>query len=313
MQPIINYLKHPAKLGDSLTHTFGKWLPDSIYIKLRYRFKIGKRLNLKNPQTFQEKLQWLKLHDRKPLYTTLVDKVLVKDYVTSKVGGQYVIPLLGVWDRPEDINWRLLPDRFVLKTNHSGGNTGVIICRDKSSFDRRKAIDKLNASLRHDVFKDLREWPYKNVVKKVFAEEFVESRPEVKDLPDYKWYCFNGEPKYCQVIQDRNSHETIDFFDTEWNHQGFVGLNPTADNATLAPKRPTNLDAQIRIARELSKGIPFLRIDLYEAGDKTFFGEATFYPASGFGQFKPEQYNERLGRMLNLPGENRRQSYNNQE
>ena len=303
MQSAIHYIKHPALLGDSLVHTFGRWLPDSIYIRLRYRFQMGKRLNLKNPQSFQEKIQWLKLHDHNPLYTTLVDKVLVKDFIASKIGRQYVIPLLGVWDRPEDIEWDLLPDRFVLKTNHSGGNTGVLICRDKSSFNRQNAIDKLKVSLRHDVYKDLREWPYKNVVKKVFAEELVETRTEAIDLPDYKWYCFNGEPKYCQVIQCRNSHETIDFFDTEWNHQEFVGLNPVAGFAAKPPCRPANLGLQLRIARELSKNLPFSRIDLYETGDKTFFGEVTFYPASGFGRFIPEHYNDMLGQMLNLPGE----------
>lgn len=301
MQPIINYIKHPAGFMDSLVHSLGKCLPDSTYIKLRYRFQMGKRLNLKNPKTFQEKIQWLKLHDRNPLYTTLVDKVQVKEYVSEKVGSQYVIPLLGVWDRPEDIEWEKLPDRFVLKTNHSGGNLGVVICRDNASFNRQTAIDKLNASLRHDVYKDLREWPYKNVVKKVFAEEFIEVRPDVKDLPDYKWYCFNGEPKYCQVIQDRNTHETIDFFDADWNHQEFVGLNPSVEQASMLPNRPQNLDTHLRIARNLSEGIPFSRIDLYDIGGKTLFGEVTFFPASGIGRFSPEKYNEMLGEMITLP------------
>lgn len=304
MQPFINYIKNPVGLCDSLVHTIGQWLPDSIYIRLRYRFQMRKRLNLKNPKTFQEKLQWLKLHDRNPLYTTLVDKVQVKEYVSEKVGSQYVIPLLGVWDRLEDIEWEKLPDRFVLKTNHSGGNLGVVICRDNASFNRQTAIDKLNVSLKHDVYKDLREWPYKNVVKKVFAEELVETQPGEKDLPDYKWYCFNGEPKYCQVIQNRTTHETIDFFDAEWNHQEFVGLNPKAENAEDKPVRPVNLDAQIKIVRELSRDIPFSRIDLYDTGKNIYFGEVTFYPASGLGCFRPENYNELLGAMIKLPIEN---------
>ena len=303
MQPIVNYIKHPYSLIDALVHNFGQWLPDSTYIRLRYRCQMGKRLNLKHPKTFQEKLQWLKLHDHNPEYTKMVDKVLVKEYVASKVGSEYVIPLLGVWDKPEDIEWDLLPNRFVLKTNHSGGNTGVVICHDKSTFDRQLAISKLNASLRGDVYKNLREWPYKNVKKKVFAEEFVESKPDVSDLTDYKWYCFNGEPKYCQVIQNRTTKETIDFFDTDWNHQDFVGMNPAAAPAAVSPAKPSNLDIQIKIARELSKGTSFSRIDLYETEKNTFFGEVTFYPFSGYGVFTPNQYNEMLGKMLTLPGE----------
>ena len=188
MQPIINYLKHPTDFFDSLTHTLGQWLPDSTYIKLRYWFMMGKRLDLKNPKTFQEKLQWLKLYDHNSLYTTMVDKVLVKEYVASKIGSQHIVPLLGVWEKPEDIEWDILPNRFVLKTNHSGGNTGVIVCRDKAKFSQQEAIDLLNASLKSDVYKNLREWPYKDIVRKVFAEVFVETPLGVKDLPDYKWY-----------------------------------------------------------------------------------------------------------------------------
>ena len=303
MQPILNYIKHPVNLIDSLVKNFGQWLPDSTYIKLRYRCQMGKRLNLKNPQTFQEKLQWLKLHDRNPEYTKMVDKVLVKDYVSSVIGPEYVVPLLGVWDRPEDIDWDALPDRFVLKTNHSGGNTGVVICRDKKTFDRETAIKRLNASLQNDVYRGLREWPYKNIKKKVFAEEFLEAAPSVRDLPDFKWYCFDGEPKYCQVIQDRTTKETIDFFDTEWNHQEFVGLNPAAGPAAVTPSRPKHLEEQVAIARKLSQGMPFSRIDLYEIGEKEYFGEITLYPASGFGEFNPSQYSEILGKMLSLPGE----------
>ena len=301
MQPLVNYLKNPAIMCDSLVYHFGQWLPDSVYLKLRYRFQMRKRLNLENPKTFQEKIQWLKLHDRNPLYTLLVDKVLVKEYVAEKVGRRYVIPLLGVWDRPEDIEWGKLPNRFVLKTNHSGGNTGVVICRNKKEFDCEKAIQKLNDSLKDNVFNSLREWPYKNVKKKVFAEEYVETNPFLKDLPDYKWYCFKGEPKYCQVIQNRTTKETIDFYDTEWNRQEFFGLNPAAQPAAQPVTQPVNLSTQIFIAKELSKDIPFARIDLYEIRDKVYFGEITFYPASGLGVFTPNKYDDILGKMITLP------------
>ena len=303
MQSIFNYISHPYKLLDSLVRTFGQWLPDSTYIKIRYRCQMGKRVDLNNPRTFQEKLQWLKLHDRNPEYVKMVDKVLVKEYVASRVGKEYVIPLLGVWERPEDIDWDKLPNRFVLKTNHSGGNTGVVICRDKGSFDRQSAIKKLNASLKVDVYHSLREWPYKNIKKKVFAEEFIESKPNANELTDYKWYCFNGEPRYCQVIQGRTTRESIDFFDTEWHHQVFYGLNPSAGPGVIPPERPNDLEAQIRIAKELSKDTHFSRIDLYETESNTLFGEITFYPFSGYGTFVPEQYNVILGKMLSLPRE----------
>lgn len=307
MQPILNYIKQPAMFFDSLVVHYGQWLPDSMYIKLRYRFQMRKRLNLKNPRTFQEKLQWLKLHDQNPAYSDMVDKVKVKDYVAKTVGSEYVVPLLGVWDRPEEIDWNSLPNQFVLKTNHAGGNSGVIICRDKSKFDKQDAIFKLNRSLQSDIYRLYREWPYKNVKKKVFAEAFIETKPEVKDLPDYKWYCFNGEPKFCQVIKDRTTHETIDFFDTNWKKQEFVGLNPKngpfVGSTTEVIEKPRNIDTHLRIAKELSKNLPYARIDLYETDVNTYFGEITFYPMSGLGVFNPEKYNEILGRMLTLPSE----------
>ena len=164
---------------------------------------------------------------------------------------------------------------------------------------------KLQQSMKQDIYSALREWPYKNVPRRVIAEQYIEPGSNKNDLSDYKWYCFNGEPKFCQIIQDRSSNETIDFFDTEWNHQAFVGLNPvsgpTLGHAAIVPECPVNLETQIHIARELSKGIPFSRIDLYETAGHTFFGEITFYPASGFGVFTPNQYNEIIGQMLVLP------------
>lgn len=266
---------------------------------------MGYRLNLKTPKTFSEKLQWLKLYDRNPEYTKMVDKYAVKEYVAGIIGDEYIIPTLGVWDKPEDIEWEKLPEKFVLKTTHDGGGCGVVICKNKDSFDKDNAVSKLRQSLQHNTYKGGREWPYKNVPRRIIAEQLLEARPEVADLPDYKWYCFNGEPKYCQVIQNRHSKETIDFFDTEWNHQEFVGLNPAAGPAAgpaaVMPRRPKHLETQIRIAHKMSKGLYFARIDLFETFDKTYFGEITFYPMSGLGVFNPEKYNLILGQMLELP------------
>ena len=303
MLTLKQYIQRPNLAVLAVVKKIGFLIPDRPYLKIIYRLNMGHRLDLKHPRTFTEKIQWLKLYNRKPEYTTMVDKVAAKDYVAERLGKEYVIPMLGVWERPEYIDWDALPDKFVLKTNHSGGNTGVVICKDKSTFDREKAIQKLNRSLKADVYRNLREWPYKNVPRKVFAEQYIDPAPNVKDLPDYKWFCFGGEPRFCQVIQDRNTVETIDFFDAEWNHQDFVGLNPAARPASVCPERPKDLETQVRIAREMSKNCPFSRIDLYSVSDATYFGEVTFYPASGFGKFKPTQYDEILGEMLRLPGE----------
>ena len=299
MLPINEYLKNPSIIGIALLRKWGWWLSDKTYTKLMFRAQMGYKLNLKNPQTFSEKIQWLKLYNRKPEYTIMVDKYAVKDYVAKIIGDKYVIPTLGVWERPEDIDWDALPYQFVLKTTHGGGNTGVVICKDKTAFDRQKAIEKLNKSLKQDIYRILREWPYKDVPRRIIAEKYIDPAPNVEDFTEYRWYCFAGKPKFCQVIQDRHSHEAIVFFDTEWNHQELVGFRPSA----IEPIKPKNLEMQIRIAQELSKDIPISRIDLYETDENSYFGKITCYPASGFSVSHPDQYNEILGQMINMQGE----------
>lgn len=298
----------PIRIQKSLLETLSPILPDKLYIKWQYRLKMGKPLNLKHPKTFSEKLQWLKLYNRRPEYTMMVDKVKVKKYVASIIGEEYIIPTLGVWDDPDKIDFDALPDRFVLKCNHNSG-LGMYICKDKSKMDVEKVKADLRLGLKESHYLHAREWPYKNVPHLILAEEYIEPRSETKDLPDYKWYCFNGEPTYCQVIQDRSSIETIDFFDTNWNHQDFVGLNPTAGPAAVVPSRPAKLETQIKIAKELSKCMPFSRIDLYQTDKKTYFGEITFFPMSGMGSFNPNKYNEILGNMISLPDKERGGNY----
>lgn len=301
MQPILNYIKHPARLCDSIVHTFGQWLPDRIYIKLRYRFSMGKKLDLDNPRTFQEKLQWLKIHDRRPEYSWMVDKIDVKDFVASRIGAEFVVPILGVWDRPEEIEWDALPDRFVLKTNHSGGNTGVIICKDKKTFNKERAIAKLNASLRFDVYRHFREWPYKNVKKRVFAEQFIECAPNVEDLPDYKFFCFNGEVKALFVATERqipNEEVKFDFFDSDYNPLPF---RQGHDHARVLPQKPESFEQMKRLATILSKDIPHVRVDFYEVNGKPIFGELTFYHFGGMVRFEPEEWDYKFGEWLVLP------------
>lgn len=281
---------------------FSRFYSDENYLKRVFPLHMGYELNLDNPKTFSEKLQWLKLYDRKPDYVKMVDKIEAKKYVASIIGEEYVVPLIAIYNSVDEINFDVLPNSFVLKTTHAGGSVGVVVCRDKSKLDRESALNNLRTAMKRDHSKLGREWVYSQIKPRILAEKLLEVQPAaVGDLPDYKWYCFNGEPKYCQVIQDRSTVETIDFFDTDWNHQEFVGLNPMAGPATHTPERPVNLESQIHIARELSKGLPFSRIDLYEVGGQTYFGEITLYPGSGFGGFRPEQYNDLLGEMIALP------------
>ena len=299
MQSISFYFRHPKVLINVFLTRFCRWMPDRWYLMLKYRLWMGRCLNLSNPRTFSEKLQWLKLYDRRPIYTEMVDKVKVKDYVASIIGKAFIIPTLGVWDDPDKIDFNALPDRFVLKCNHNSG-LGMFICKDKKRMDVERVRAGLKKGLKQNYYVGSREWPYKDVHRCILAEEYIDPAPNESDLPDYKWYCFNGEPKFCQVIQDRNTCETIDFFDTDWNHQDFVGLNSIAGNAMSIPQRPAHLDTHLFIARELSKGIPFSRIDLYETKERVLFGEITFFPGGGFGNFRPAKYNEIIGAMIKL-------------
>ena len=288
----------------AIIQNFFGWLPDKTYLQLLYRFKKGHRLDLNDRKTFTEKIQWLKLYTRRPEYTLMVDKYAVKKYVADIIGEKYIIPTLGVWDKPEDIDWDALPNEFVLKTTHGGGSGGVVICKDKKTFDRNKAILTLRDSMNGDIYRSLREWPYKDVKKRVLAEKYMAPKDMVNnpiyDLSDYKFFCFNGEPKYCQVIRDRHSKESIDFYDMNWRHQEFVGLNPIASNGINPVPRPLLLDDMICICHKLSENMKFVRIDMYVIDNRIYFGEITFYPASGMGLFNPDKWNEELGNLISL-------------
>ncbi|MDD6193496.1 MAG: ATP-grasp fold amidoligase family protein [Lachnospiraceae bacterium] len=274
------------------------WIPDDKYLKLVYRCETGQKLNLNNPVTFSEKLQWLKLHDRNPEYCSLVDKYLMKGIVAERIGAEYVIPLLGVWDRAEDIDFDALPNRFVLKCNHDSG--GVVICRNKNKLDREAARTKLKTHLERDAYIPSREWPYRDVHRVVFAEELLETS-EGEDLIDYKFYCFSGKPTYCQVIKDRSTRETIDFYDVDWNLQPFTGLGlGEGFPHGLKTPEPDNYEKMLEIAREFSRGTRFSRIDMYNIGGRIYFGEFTLYPKSGLGYFLPEEWNIKIGDMLEL-------------
>lgn len=301
MQPLINFIKDPRVLAQSSLNRFGVMLPDRIYLKWMFRLKMGKKLNLDNPISYNEKLQWLKLYDRRPEYTKMVDKYAVKDYVTQKIGKEYVIPTLGVWNSIEEIEWEKLPNQFVLKTTHDGGSCGVVICKDKSVFDRQKAIVKLKRSLSYNPYNGAREWPYKNVPKRIIAEKYIEPDPDLNDLPDYKYFCFNGEVKALFVATDRQTpgeEVKFDFFDADYNHLPFCqGHN----NATIVPDKPRSFDKMKQLASKLSEGIPQLRVDFYEVNGLPLFGELTFFHFSGMVPFCPKEWDDKFGGWIRLP------------
>lgn len=283
----------------SIISNFFRWLPDATYLKLLYRFKMGHQLDLKNPQTFTEKLQWLKLYNRKPEYTKMVDKFAVKEYVADRIGAEYIIPTLGVWDRPEDIDWDSLPNQFVLKTTHGGGGGGVVICKDKATFDKTTAKRKLESSMKSDIYKSLREWPYKNVKKRIIAEKYIED--ESGYLRDYKVMCFNGQPKLIQMHMGRfNGVHTQDFYNCDWDKLVDINQNGCINSDILLPK-PQCLEQMLELSSKLSKGLPQIRVDWYIIGAKLYFGEMTFFDAGGFDDFIPESLNEVIGSWIVLP------------
>ncbi len=301
MNKFFDYLfRHQNLLLAAIWSYVGHLFSDETYLRVRFRLLMGKWPDLKNPKTFSEKLQWLKIHNRKPEYTTMVDKLAVKDYVSGIIGEEYVIPSIGVWDRPEDIDWDKLPNQFVLKTTHGGGSLGVVVCKDKNTFDKNKAIAKLRASMKDDGFRVQGEWPYKNVPRRILAEKYIEPSPKTNDLPDYKFFCFNGEPKFCQVISGRNETMCIDFFDNNWQHQSFHEPSdyPFAKNE---PARPCCLELMWDLSKKLAKNKPFSRIDFYEVNNRVYFGEITFYPTGGFGGFDPEEWDYKFGEWIELP------------
>ena len=295
---IKDIIKKPSLLFLTLGHRgFLNWIDDETYIKIAYRIRMGKKLNLDLPVTYSEKLQWLKLYDRKQIYTTMVDKYEVKEYVSKIIGDRYVIPTYNVWNNVEDINFDLLPDQFVLKCTHDSG--GLVICKDKSRLDITATKKKLNACLNHNFFYAQREWPYKDVKPRIIAEPYVEDKI-TKELRDYKFFCFNGEVKAMFIASDRGSVEEtkFDFYDQNFNHLPFTNGHLNAD---IPPQKPEQFELMKKLAAQLSCGIPQLRVDFYEANGQVYFGELTFFHWSGMTPFEPEEWDNKFGEWITLP------------
>lgn len=273
-------------------------MPDERFLQKKYWSVFGKVLNLDNPVTFNEKLQWLKLYDRRPEYTVMADKYRVREYIAEQLGEEYLIPLLGAWEDPEQINFDKLPNQFVLKCNHNSG-LGMYICHDKTQMDIKQVKRDLKHGLKQNYYLTGREWPYKDIPRKVICEQFMTNNGE--ELADYKIHCFNGEPRLILVCRDRfqESGLTEDFFTEVWEH--LPVKRPNIPQAKLQIEKPAQLEQMLAFARKLSQGIPFVRVDFYVIDGSVYFGELTFFPASGMAPFTPEDWDETFGSWLQLP------------
>ena len=284
------------KIKRKVLHWFCPFLSDETYLKILFELKLGYPLNLKRPRTYNEKLQWLKLNDMHPEYAQLVDKIEAKLFVEQKIGSKYVIPTLGTWNHVEDIDWESLPDRFVIKcTNDSGG---IVVCKDKSKLDISKAQAKLKKGWGDNYYKKNKEYPYRNLTPRIIAEEYLEDESGF-ELKDYKFFCFDGEPRFLFVATGRQQNDTrFDFFDLEWNHLPVLNGHPNADHPI---PMPVNFSEMIEVARKLSQDIPHVRVDLYNVNGNIYFGELTFFHWSGMTPFEPREWDYKFGEYIKLP------------
>lgn len=274
-----------------------RFIPTKPYLRLVYWAKTGKKLDLKNPVGFNEKENWLKLYDVHPEYTQLADKYRVREYIKDQIGEEHLFPLLGKWDKFEEIDFDKLPNQFVLKCNHDSGSVKVI--RDKSQLteeELKKMKKFFSWHLRRNPFYAGREYPYRNIKPCIIAEKYMVPEGE-SDIEDYKFFCFDGEPKIMFIATDRSIDVKFDFFDMDFNHLDIVNCHP---NAEVAPKKPACFDEMVKIAKKLSQGMKFVRLDLYQIEGKVYFGEFTFYHAGGFYLFHPSKWENELGDWIKI-------------
>lgn len=298
-RPIVNALNACDRLKSRiyLAARSGKiWFPDKAFQKWDYRIHSGKKLNLRNPKTFCEKLQWMKYYYRNPFYTQLVDKYAVRSYVSETIGEEYLVPLYGVWDHFDDIDFDALPDSFVLKCTHDQGS--VILVPDKSKFERTLAKEKLESALKKNHFYLCREWPYKNIPPRIICEGFLKVIGE-NDLPDYKLMCFDGKVKLLYVCTNRTTDLCYNFYNPEWE---FIPVNRAdGKSANITIEKPKNLEKMIELAEQLSSGMPHVRVDFYNVNGEIYFGELTFFRSGGRVPFVPEEFELEFGNWITLP------------
>lgn len=294
-----NYIKNPTRLIQLLgSRHLLNWLSDGKYLKLIYRIRTGKALDLENPKGYNEKLQWLKINDRKSLYTELVDKFAVREHIKNTIGEEYLIPLIEVYDDVEEIDWEKLPNQFVLKCTH--GSSTNIICKDKKKLNIEKSKRRLKKWLKRNWFWFGREWPYKNVKPRIIVEKYL-NQIDDDELRDYRFFCFNGEPKFIALdysITDK-SKTRRNIYDLDWNFQPVSISYPNELKKTV--EEPEKLEEMISLSRKLSKNIPHVRIDFYNIGSKIIFGEMTFYHQSGMAKIVPREFEDKMGSWIELP------------
>ena len=281
----------------AIRHEWLNWIPDKPYLHFLYWAYMGKKLNLRNPVTYNEKLQWLKLYDHDDRYPPMVDKYEAKKIVASSIGEEYIIPTLGVWNSPEEINFELLPDKFVLKSTHDSG--GIMIIDKTKGVDRNRVNDFFKDRLSHGTYQKQREWPYKKVKPRIIAEQYMEDS-KTHELRDYKFFCFNGEVKALFIATDRQSKDketAFDFFDAEFN---WIDLRHGHPNAPQIPEKPLNFELMKQLASKLSKGFVQLRVDLYEINGHVYFGELTLFHHGGITPFDPDEWDYTFGKWLDL-------------
>lgn len=298
IRKLLYYLiNEPSKIAIAILIRTAILIPDKIYLRCLFRLRVGYKLNLKNPTSFNEKLQWLKIYNRHDLQTKMVDKVEAKKYVAELIGEEYIIPTLAVYDTPDQIDFESLPNQFVLKCTHDSG--GIIVCKDKSELNQGEVRAKFSRWLKTNYFYQNREWPYKNVKPRIIAEQYMEDESGY-ELKDYKWFCFNGEPKALFIAADRgmeNEETKFDFYDMDFNHLPFTNGHP---NASKLPRKPKGFDKMKELAAKLSVGEPHVRVDFYDINGCVYFGELTFYHWSGMVPFEPKEWDYIFGSWIKI-------------
>lgn len=302
LKKIKRYLQNPYfALGNDMIRRCPHLMSDKFYLSVLWKMVMGYEIDWRHPKTFNEKLQWLKLHDHNPLYTTLVDKYRVKQWVADRIGDKYIIPTLEVFNSVDDVDLERLPDQFVLKCNHDSGS--VFICKDKSKFNLEAVQDRIKLAFDTNFYWEGREWPYKNVRKCLFAEKYLEEERGAGSfggLRDYKFFCFDGIPRIMYIANDRAESPTTDFFDMDFNHLPVLMKDPPS---SLPIKMPDCFTEMKELAVILSKGLPHVRVDFYEHHKRVLFGEMTFYHNSGFSLVRPNQWNLKMGEWITLPSD----------
>ena len=283
----------------NISRSIARLLPDKLYLSIKFHDRIGYWMDWKNPQTYNEKLQWLKLYNRRPEYTIMVDKVKVKEWVSKKIGEEYIIPTLGVWKKAEEVDFNSLPQKFVIKCNHNSG-TGMYICKDKSKMDEETVRGGLKKGLQENYILQNREWPYKNISRRILAEQYLE-KPGKESLEDYKVMCFDGKARLIELHEGRfTDNHTQAFYDRDWNLTNISQVS-YGKIVTKIVEPPKLLEEMICLSEVLAKDIPHVRVDWYIVNNHLFFGEMTFFDSSGFDEFIPNEYNIIIGSWIKLP------------